>query len=223
MSSGDVHDKLILALETAVGSGSIALLRGTTVLAVSTGSQLQPARAEDILKAIRQLLEGAGCTLNDLSAVAVSTGPGSYSGIRIGLATAIGLKDALGIECIGVSVLEAIASSSPASGKVVVAAVPVGKNDVAWQTFEVSNEIATATSEPKLSSLVEFTNALADHDRPRVLASAELLERLDSEKMDHVESSGSMASLASLIGLHALVGDRTTDLKPLYLRAGTRF
>ena len=222
MNHEDLDDKLILALETAVGSGSIAVLRGQTLLAVSTGSPLQPARAGDVLRAIKELLEGAGFTLKDLSLIAVSTGPGSYSGIRIGLATAIGLKNALGIECIGVSVLEAIANSSTASGKV-VAAVPVGKNDIAWQAFEKSDGYATATSEPKLSSLVEFADALADDDASTVLTSAELLDRIDREKLRHAQSADSTVNLAALIGRLAVVGDRTDVLKPLYLRAGAGF
>ena len=222
MGQRNIDEKLILALETAVGSGSLALLRGRTLVAVSTGSLLQPARAEDVLKAIRELLDGAGYTLKDLSLIAVSTGPGSYSGIRIGLATAIGLKNALGIECTGVSVLEAIANSSTASGKV-VAAVPVGKNDVAWQTFEISNGIATATSEPKLSSLVGFTDALADHDTSSVLAPAELLDRTGRQTMNQAQQPDSMTNVAVLIGKLAVVSDRTRSLTPLYLRAGAGF
>ena len=222
MSHKDLDDKLILALETAVGSGSIALFRGQTLLAVSTGSQLHPARAEAVLKAIKELLEGAGYTLKDLGGIAVSTGPGSYSGIRIGLATAIGLKNALGIDCVGVSVLEAIAKSSPASGKV-VAAVPVGKNDVAWQAFEMDNEIATATSEPKLSSLVEFTDAIGDDDASSVLTPTEFLNRIDREKLHHAEPADSTVNLAALIGRLAGAADQTNGLKPLYLRAGAGF
>lgn len=222
MTTAVEQDKLTLALETAVGSGSIALLRGEKLIASSIGSQLQPARAEEILKAIKELLEGSGCTFEDLGAIAVSTGPGSYSGIRIGLATAIGLKNAIAIDCIGVSVLDAIAYASGIVGKV-VAVVQVGKNDLAWQQFELMDGVPTASSQPKLSPLVEFNDSLAESQDATILAPTELLERLNRDKITRLVAVDSEVNLAGLIGRLSLVTATPNSLTPLYLRAGTGF
>jgi len=94
----------ILSIESAVAGGSVALFsveRGTILR--HDGNDC--SRAEKIISVVRSLLEEAGLTLPDLNMIAASTGPGSYSGIRIGLSTALGLTSALNIPIVGVSVL----------------------------------------------------------------------------------------------------------------------
>ena len=79
----------ILAFDCAVGIGSVAVLNGDNILASSGDLDGSPSRAEEILQLINGVLVGADTRQRDLSKIAVSVGPGSYSGIRIGLATAI--------------------------------------------------------------------------------------------------------------------------------------
>jgi tRNA threonylcarbamoyl adenosine modification protein YeaZ len=210
------NDDLTLALETAVGSGSVALLRGGVPISVSADESRQASRAEDLLQVIKAMLDEAGIKLEDLKMIAVSTGPGSYSGIRIGLATAIGLKNALRIPCVGVSVLEALASGSTLFDPI-VAAVPVGKNDVAWQRFESVAGSKIASTDPKLSSLAEFRQ----QEIAAMIAPREFLDRIgrDNPKQDLFVDT----PLAVLIGRSASADDSARPLKPLYLRAGAGF
>jgi len=101
---------LILAFETTAKAGSVALLEDGKLLAESyqntglTHSQTLMVMAEDMLKA-------AGKTVSDLTAVAVAEGPGSFTGVRIGVAAAKGLAWGGELPCYGVSTLEAMAET----------------------------------------------------------------------------------------------------------------
>ena len=99
---------LLLAFETSAKAGSVALHDGNTLLGESycntgmTHSQTLMTMAEDLLK-------NCGHTPQDVTAVAVAAGPGSFTGVRIGVAVAKGFAWGLDIPCHGVSTLEAMA------------------------------------------------------------------------------------------------------------------
>ena len=101
---------LILAFETSAKAASVALTENGKLLGESyqntgmTHSQTLMVMAEDLLKA-------AGKSVKDLSAVAVAEGPGSFTGVRIGVAAAKGLAWGAELPCFGISTLEAMAVS----------------------------------------------------------------------------------------------------------------
>jgi tRNA threonylcarbamoyladenosine biosynthesis protein TsaB len=99
---------LILALDSSTRIGSVALRRDGVPVAEYTLS-VQRTHAERLLPAAHRILEDAGLVPADVEAVAVTTGPGSFTGLRIALATAKGLAYALGRPLVGVSTLEALA------------------------------------------------------------------------------------------------------------------
>jgi tRNA threonylcarbamoyladenosine biosynthesis protein TsaB len=107
---------LILQLETATTSCSVALALNGNVIALRELNE-RNAHASHITLFIEQVLSESGKTMADLSAVAVSKGPGSYTGLRIGVSTAKGLCYALDIPLIAVNTLEAMASNMIKSGK----------------------------------------------------------------------------------------------------------
>ena len=99
---------LILNIETATDMCSVSLAQNGKVLNVredSTGK----SHSSVITLFIRSILEDAGYSLKDLDAVAVGKGPGSFTGLRIGVSTAKGLCMSLGIPLIGVSTLKSMA------------------------------------------------------------------------------------------------------------------
>lgn len=99
---------LILHIETAVETASICLAnKGEFVATVSNPEQKD--HAAWIHNAIRVLIHDAGYTMNELSAIAVSAGPGSYTGLRVGMASAKGLSYALQIPMISLNTLEIMA------------------------------------------------------------------------------------------------------------------
>jgi tRNA threonylcarbamoyladenosine biosynthesis protein TsaB len=103
---------LILAIETATGCGSVALTRGAgpagKVLAEYT---LQPeiTHSRRLLGSVAAVMAAAGAGWSDLTAVAVSQGPGSFTGLRIGMAAAQGLAMALAVPLLPVPTLDGLA------------------------------------------------------------------------------------------------------------------
>src|SRR5687768_4184610 len=130
-----ITGNIILAIECAVGSGSVAVMTGARVIESTSGKECRPSRAEEVLGIVEQLLKNADLRLREVQRIVVSAGPGSYSGIRIGLATGLGLKHSLGIAFAAIPLLEAMAASSGVK-TTLVTAVPVGKKDIAWQFFD---------------------------------------------------------------------------------------
>ena len=98
---------LILAFDTATRVATSALVRDGEVL----GERV--SQAVRVLEDVDDLLRLAGAEPRDLDALAVGTGPGSFTGVRIGVATARGLALALGVPLAGVSTLDALVAGAP--------------------------------------------------------------------------------------------------------------
>jgi tRNA threonylcarbamoyladenosine biosynthesis protein TsaB len=104
---------LTLAFDTATGVATSALVRDGEVLGERTG------RAAEVLADADELLSAAGFRPGDLDLLAVGVGPGSFTGVRIGLAAARGLALALDLPVAGVSTLEALAAGTPGAVPVI--------------------------------------------------------------------------------------------------------
>lgn len=103
---------LILCIETATKLCSVALTRDGSVLASRDLESDKHVHAEKVNVFIDEVMKEAGLSLKDLSAVAVGIGPGSYTGLRIGLSAAKGLCYALKIPIIGISTLHTLVAAA---------------------------------------------------------------------------------------------------------------
>ncbi len=103
-----MNDQLILLLETATSSCSVALTENGKIIAVKEANE-QNIHASHITLFIEDLMIRTGKNYSDLNAIAVSKGPGSYTGLRIGVSTAKGLCYALDIPLLGINTIEAMA------------------------------------------------------------------------------------------------------------------
>ncbi len=99
---------IILALDTTAITASVALLDSENVIG-SFSIHNKLTHSEKLLPMIDALLENSGYNVDDIELIAVSRGPGSFTGVRIGIATAKGLAFAKNIPIVGVSALEALA------------------------------------------------------------------------------------------------------------------
>ncbi|MCY3002189.1 MAG: tRNA (adenosine(37)-N6)-threonylcarbamoyltransferase complex dimerization subunit type 1 TsaB [Planctomycetota bacterium] len=109
-------DGLFVALETSSRSPQIAVRRGATTLCRSLESAR--AHASDLVPTLARLVEELGGRPTDLAAIVVGLGPGSYTGLRVGAATGIGLARGSGAVLLGVPSLEALALGALQPGEV---------------------------------------------------------------------------------------------------------
>lgn len=134
MSDKAPRNSVTLAIEPAVAGGSIGLYEDGSEVGSICGDE-SISRAEALLPNIQKLLDENSLDKSDIKQLVVSTGPGSFTGIRIGLATALGLKRSLGVDTIGVSVLSAMSLLGNHASRW-ICAVPIGKADIGYQVFE---------------------------------------------------------------------------------------
>jgi tRNA threonylcarbamoyladenosine biosynthesis protein TsaB len=119
----------ILALETATLAGGAALLDGDAVIA-ETRSNIALTHSERVMAAVDRVLRDARWTVNDLDGLAVSIGPGSFTGLRVGLATVKGLAFARSLPVAPVPTLDALAATLPFADAPVVPLLGARKNEV---------------------------------------------------------------------------------------------
>ena len=100
---------LILHIETATTNCSVSLAESGQLLYLKEHASAQYSHAEELHLFIKQMMNEVGKSFEELKAVAVSKGPGSYTGLRIGVSAAKGLCYALDIPLISVSTLESLA------------------------------------------------------------------------------------------------------------------
>jgi tRNA threonylcarbamoyladenosine biosynthesis protein TsaB len=120
----------ILFIHTAGNEGSVALADTTSAQAI-VATEVLPGRtsSEKLVPAIRRLLEARGWKLGELSAVVVVHGPGSFTGVRVGLSAAKGLSEAANIPLIAVSRLALLAASVDGGGASVHAVLDAGRGE----------------------------------------------------------------------------------------------
>ena len=124
---------LILAIETACGCGSVALTVGDRVQGRLLAEQSHyPRRSHSrrLLGMVADMLKGCAVTWDDIDAVAVSRGPGSFTGLRIGMAAAKGIAFASGKPLVTVPTLDILAAQLPALHEPVLALLDARKNQV---------------------------------------------------------------------------------------------
>ncbi len=154
---------LILSLETATPGGSIFLARGPDELATSKGNS-EVSHSNSMLAEINECLNHAGLKLADIDLFACASGPGSFMGLRIGIATLKALAATLGRPCVGVPTLNAIAQGAGKS-KATVSLLPAGRGEVFAQMFSVAvDEIVALDAAAHLSPqrLMERYGGISD-------------------------------------------------------------
>jgi tRNA threonylcarbamoyladenosine biosynthesis protein TsaB len=128
---------LILAIETATRAGSVALARGKAILGSASGDA-SASHSTDLIRIVDGIMDSAGVKLNEIDLFAAAVGPGSFTGLRIGLATTKSFAVCTGKGCAGVSTLAAIAHAAGTSYQT-VALLPAGRGELFAQLFSVSD------------------------------------------------------------------------------------
>ena len=156
---------LILAFETSAKAASVALMDGSKLLGESyqntglTHSQTLMVMAEDLLKQ-------CGKTAADVQAVAVAEGPGSFTGVRIGVAAAKGFAWGREIPCFGLSTLEAMAESLGIYEGYVCACMDARRSQVYNGLFRVEKGTVQRCSEDRAIALADLAEELEQLEGP---------------------------------------------------------
>ena len=123
----------LLALDTCLGACSAAVLQDDRVLAARS-EFMERGHQERLAPLVRELAEEAGVAFGDLDRIGVTVGPGSFTGLRVGLAFAKGMGLALRVPVVGVGSLAALAATAAPAG-LVAAAVDARREQLYLQLF----------------------------------------------------------------------------------------
>lgn len=125
----------LLAVETATRHQSVALMDGTVLLAEKNQENCS-SHASSLIPAIQDLLASLACPFSAIEGLAVSSGPGSFTGLRVGLSTMVGFRAVTGLPLVTVSTLEAMAWSHRTSGRPVCPMLIARTNEIYWAQFQ---------------------------------------------------------------------------------------
>lgn len=151
---------LILAFESSAKAASVALVRdGSLVSQYSQCSALTHSRT--LLPMAEDMLKNAELTIGDVDLFAVAHGPGSFTGVRIGVSTVKGLAWAGGKPCVGVSTLEAMAWHGLAAGPYVCPVMDARRQQVYNALFEIRDGKPVRLTEDRPIALSELAPQLA--------------------------------------------------------------
>jgi tRNA threonylcarbamoyladenosine biosynthesis protein TsaB len=219
---------VLLAIDTSTRTIGIAIYDGVQVLAENIWTS-RDYHTVQLAPAVSETLAHAGIALKDLKVLAVATGPGSFTGLRIGMALAKGMALACRLPIIGVPTLDIIAESQPVTPEVTLAAIiQAGRRRLAvgWYTAEINSHWL-------LKPPIEVTDvlSLSRHIHGLTLVCGELTEdeqRLLARKYKNVILASPAHSirrpslLAELAWKRWQAGDvdDPATLSPTYLQLG---
>lgn len=200
----------LLAVETSTLAGGVALLDGERLVAEYL-LDVGIAHSERLMAAVDRVLSDARWTTRDLAGLAVAVGPGSFTGLRVGIAFAKGLALALDKPTAGIGTLEALAAEADG---LVFAAIDARRGQLYLQGFEDGRALMAPdalAAETAAARIAELSNGraftLVGSGAPLLADFAPAARVVEAEGCDAVK----VARLAA--------GRAPGPLKPLYLRA----
>ncbi|MCA1220123.1 tRNA (adenosine(37)-N6)-threonylcarbamoyltransferase complex dimerization subunit type 1 TsaB [Streptomyces sp. 8L] len=182
---------LLLAVDTATPAITVALHDGDSVLAAESDVDAR-RHGELLLPAVDRVLAAAGARLDAVTDLVVGVGPGPYTGLRVGIATALAFGSALGVPVRGLCTLDGLAYASGLDGPFVVA-TDARRKEVYWARYA---DARTRVTEPAVDRPADLADTVAG--LPAVGAGATLYPDVfpDARGPGH-QSAAALASLAA--------------------------
>lgn len=203
---------IVLAIDTAGSDCSACIYDGATDVILGEFSEnIGKGHAERLMGIIDAALAQASIPLKSVGRIAVTIGPGSFTGIRVGVAAARGFALSLGIEAVGVTTLEVLAASHDLAhpGQPVMVAMDAKRNEVYLQAF---NADGSPQTEPSLALIEDAITAFSSFSGAAYASGAPLLQGSDTGG----EKDRFQIGLVAKIG--AAKPASAPRPKPLYLR-----
>jgi tRNA threonylcarbamoyladenosine biosynthesis protein TsaB len=215
--------RLAVALETSTARPSLAVRRGERLEeATLTGGR---THASDLLPTLGELLARLGAGPADIAAVVVGTGPGSYTGLRVGVATALGLARGAGAAVRGVPSLEAVAFAELAPGQSAAFLLDARQGELYLARYRREAREVQPLLPPCVTAAAELGGLLVAGERvfadDATLRAAELEAERARAPGGFAQAWPRAAALLTLgvARLEREGGQREDELEPLYLRA----
>lgn len=217
----------ILALETSARACSAAVTEGGQILA-SCYQNTGLTHSRTLMPMVEALLKNADLTVDDLGLIAVAAGPGSFTGIRIGVAAAKGLAFAASLPAAGVSTLYAMALGLSHMDALVVCAMDARRAQIYNALFEAKDGRLTRLCEDRAIALSELAEELRNDPRPliavgdggalcqRALEEAGIPCALAPARLLHQNAVGVALAAGELAAAETLT--TAQNLSPVYLR-----
>jgi tRNA threonylcarbamoyladenosine biosynthesis protein TsaB len=228
----------ILGLDTSTSVASVAISEDGRIVAedfyprqgTAERSGAKSNHAEIILPLIDSVLQRAGIGLNNVAGIAASIGPGSFTGVRIGLSTVKGLAYGTGMPAVGISTLQAIAARVAGFEGIVCPILDARKGEVYAAVFRKDGDQLERLAEDALMPILSFLKELRGVGKAApclfigdgVTACGPLLQRAADLQICFAEEEGmpSVAASIALLSERQLIDDRPVeleDLAPVYL------
>jgi tRNA threonylcarbamoyladenosine biosynthesis protein TsaB len=202
---------IVLGLDTALAACSVAVTRDGEVLTAASEPMLR-GHQERLAPMAQEVMAAAGIPFAALDRVGVTVGPGSFTGLRVGLAFAKGLGLALGRPCVGVGTLEALAASEPGPG-LTAAVIDARRGQVYLQAFEGGAAVMAPDALPVETAAARLAEVWRGGPLRLVGPGAVLLAGIAPE------AAVIERAAPDPVAVCALTAGRTTPARPLYLRA----
>lgn len=203
---------IVLALDTALGACSVAVTDGAG-LNLALSEPMTRGHQERLAPMAAELMAEAGLGFDTLDRIAVCIGPGSFTGVRVGVAFAKGLAMALDIPCIGVGALEALAAEMGEGP--VVAVIDGRREQIYLQPFNGGEALADPSA-ITLSEAATQLKTLFPGEPPRLIANASALAEALGVPEIELRDAPDPLTIARLALRKSADNARTS---PLYLRA----
>lgn len=225
--AGTDEKMTILAMDTATMVSSVAVTTEDRVLAELT-AETRFTHSETLVANIEEVLRLADVKREDLSAVAVSLGPGSFTGLRIGLAAAKAIAYALSISLVGVPTLEVLAAAFPSPGAIVAPLIDAQKGNGYFALYRFTETGLVCEKDVCVASPEEIANAIANEESPVTLAGdfarklmqkgVELPKNASLAPITHIMPRAALVAARGIVRLQNGEGKSPMELEPIYVR-----
>ena len=158
----------IMALETSAKAVSVAVVEDGAVLAAAY-QNIRLTHSVALMPLMDGMLHNAGLTAADMDLIAVAAGPGSFTGLRIGVSAAKGLAWALGLPCCGVSTLEAMAENVRMFEGTVICAMDARRQQIYNAVFDCRGGVLTRRCEDRAVALETLADELKNDTQPKIV------------------------------------------------------